>query len=277
MTVEPTEPAFRSAAELAVWQRFRDELRPHDVLLTNVRLTDALGDHECDLIIGLEGAGIAVIEVKGGRVTHNGTDWVQHGSTSKPINPVAQARTAKYALRSYLDQRDAWERRRVRLAHLVAFPYSTIPRELNLPDCPRTMVLDKNDLADAPLDAVWQALTSQETDNPPASAADLGVLVSCVQPAIAAPADASLRPSPFTKGARSKRRTWTIAGAAAGVAITVGAIGAVSLRGGDETSLDPRFDTCAAAKQAGYGNYIRDRDPEYAWYRDLDGDGRTCE
>lgn len=40
---------------------------------------------------------------------------------------------------------------------------------------------------------------------------------------------------------------------------------------------DPRFDTCAAAKRAGYGPYIYGKDPEYDWYRDQDGDGVVCE
>jgi len=40
---------------------------------------------------------------------------------------------------------------------------------------------------------------------------------------------------------------------------------------------DPRFPTCKAANAAGYGNYRRGRDPEYAWYRDNDHDGTVCE
>ncbi|MGS2619473.1 excalibur calcium-binding domain-containing protein [Micromonospora sp. LZ34] len=40
---------------------------------------------------------------------------------------------------------------------------------------------------------------------------------------------------------------------------------------------DPRFDTCKKANQAGYGPYRRGIDPEYAWYRDPDGDGLVCE
>ena len=130
-------------------------LGPDDVLLANTRFTDNRGDHESDLILGLAGAGIAVIEVKGGRVTHNGTDWVQHGGTSKIIRPVDQARRAKYALRSYLDAQNLWEGRRVRLAHLVAFPYSTIPADFSLPDCPRSMILDRNDLANLPRAVVY--------------------------------------------------------------------------------------------------------------------------
>ena len=39
----------------------------------------------------------------------------------------------------------------------------------------------------------------------------------------------------------------------------------------------PRFDTCGAALDAGYGEYVRGVDPEYDWYRDGDGDGVVCE
>lgn len=41
--------------------------------------------------------------------------------------------------------------------------------------------------------------------------------------------------------------------------------------------LDPRFRTCAEANAAGYGPYVRGRDPEYSWYQDRDGDGVVCE
>lgn len=40
---------------------------------------------------------------------------------------------------------------------------------------------------------------------------------------------------------------------------------------------DPRFRTCAEANKNGYGPYYRDRDPEYHWYQDRDGDGIVCE
>ncbi len=40
---------------------------------------------------------------------------------------------------------------------------------------------------------------------------------------------------------------------------------------------DPRFSSCKKAKAAGYGPYVSGTDPEYAWYRDGDNDGITCE
>ena len=43
------------------------------------------------------------------------------------------------------------------------------------------------------------------------------------------------------------------------------------------TETDPRFDTCKAAKAAGYGPYLQNVNPEYNWYRDSDHDGIVCE
>lgn len=40
---------------------------------------------------------------------------------------------------------------------------------------------------------------------------------------------------------------------------------------------DPNYGTCKQAKANGAGPYHRDRDPEYAYYRDADGDGVVCE
>lgn len=41
--------------------------------------------------------------------------------------------------------------------------------------------------------------------------------------------------------------------------------------------VDPRHESCADLAAAGLGPYLRGRDPEYAWYRDDDGDGQACE
>jgi hypothetical protein len=47
--------------------------------------------------------------------------------------------------------------------------------------------------------------------------------------------------------------------------------------GGGGGGLDPRFDYCYNAIDAGYGPYYRGSDPEYDWYDDADGDGVVCE
>jgi hypothetical protein len=43
------------------------------------------------------------------------------------------------------------------------------------------------------------------------------------------------------------------------------------------STTDPRFGTCKEAKAQGYGPYVKNRDPEYSWYRDADHDGIVCE
>ena len=121
----PPDPEFTTSGERDVWNALKPSIAGNDLLATNVRFTDHDGDHEGDLIVGLAGA------------------------VSKRIHPVDQARRTKYALRSVLDSQDRWNRRKVRLAHVVAFPYSTIPRGFPLPDCPRSMILDRQDLARA--------------------------------------------------------------------------------------------------------------------------------
>nr|WP_102509138.1 DUF1524 domain-containing protein [Sanguibacter massiliensis] len=44
-----------------------------------------------------------------------------------------------------------------------------------------------------------------------------------------------------------------------------------------EDDLDPDYGTCKEAIRHGAGPYYADRDPEYYYYRDGDGDGITCE
>ena len=47
--------------------------------------------------------------------------------------------------------------------------------------------------------------------------------------------------------------------------------------GGGDIRTDRRFGTCREANAAGYGPYVRGRDPEYDWYQDRDHDGVDCE
>ena len=45
---------------------------------------------------------------------------------------------------------------------------------------------------------------------------------------------------------------------------------------GKPKKLDPKFQTCKAANTAGYGPYFKGINPEYAWYRDANSDGKVC-
>ena len=96
----PESPRFASSAEESVWRLLNEQLLDTDLLVANQRVTDHDKDHEIDLVVAIEGAGIACLEVKGGEVWHDGESWHQRISRdrSKTIDPVRQAREGKYAL-----------------------------------------------------------------------------------------------------------------------------------------------------------------------------------
>lgn len=178
----PPDPSFASPAEREVWLALKGSLRREDVLIANLRLSDETGDHEADLVVAMPGAGIAVLEVKGGGISHDRTNWIQSDSSgSRIIDPVGQARGSKYALLRYLQRDPRWGLgQRVRLGHLVAFPYSRFDARFALPDCPRAMVLDRDDLADNPAGRLWDGLTAQETDAKVLTEAEADLLIECL-------------------------------------------------------------------------------------------------
>lgn len=177
----PEEPSFESGAERVVWTALREHLPAGSAMIANQRFTDRTGDCEADLIVAAPGFGIAIIEVKGGRVSHNGYSWMQSGRAGqRPISPVDQGRRAKYALRAYLDRSPHWPGQcDVRLAHLVAFPYSRVPADFDAPDTPRWMVIDRDETGDAAT-KVLTALHGLQDGRRPARQADVAALVAAL-------------------------------------------------------------------------------------------------
>jgi hypothetical protein len=98
MTITSTEtPRLGNPAERRTWQALADQLEPNDLVVSGQRVTDHLKDHEVDFVVGIEGAGIVCIEVKGGEVWHDGDGWRQkRGGHDHKIDPVRQAREACY-------------------------------------------------------------------------------------------------------------------------------------------------------------------------------------
>jgi superfamily I DNA/RNA helicase len=109
-------------------------------------------DYEADAVVLIPEAGIVVVEVKGGTVWWTDGEWFQArgGGSGARIDPVSQAREARYALRGYVEEDPRWRangRRRVRWAHAVVLPNSKLAEDFGSPDCPRWMVADRDDLA----------------------------------------------------------------------------------------------------------------------------------
>lgn len=79
---------------------------------------------------------------------HDGSDWLQRSRRDgyvKVIDPVRQVRQARYALRSFVESDPGWTQARPRWNHVVVFPNSDVSQGFALSDCPRWMVIDRND------------------------------------------------------------------------------------------------------------------------------------
>ena len=163
----PDDPRLATATERQVFNALVAQLGDGDVVIAGQRVTDHQKDHEIDFVVAIEGAGIVCVEVKGGEIWHDGTDWLQrqHDGKVKVIEPVRQVRQARYALRSFIERDPRWTQGRVRWNHVVVFPKSVMPQDFALPDCPRWMVIDRTEI-DTLGRRLREVALSQETDLP---------------------------------------------------------------------------------------------------------------
>ena len=163
----PTDPRLANDTERRVWTALTEQLGDTDLVIAGQRVTDHLKDHEIDFLVAIEGAGIVCIEVKGGEVTHTGRDWLQrlHSGRIKTIEPVRQVRQARYALRDFIEKDPRWTQGRVRWNHLVVLPNSQFSPSFALTDCPRWMVVDRDDFPTL-VERIRDVAHSQKQDLP---------------------------------------------------------------------------------------------------------------
>jgi hypothetical protein len=175
----PEHPKFETATEGEVWDVLRAKLGPEDVLMANLRLSDEVKDHEADIVAIIAGAGVVVLEVKGGSVGVVGGQWRQSGNDTRTFDPVDQARTTKYAIRKYVESDPRWRntsRQRIRWAHSVALPNTDLHDDFSMPDCPRWAVHGRGDIPDL-AGRLYDVVVMQETNNLPPSAQDVDLIV----------------------------------------------------------------------------------------------------
>ena len=120
-----------NGAEARVLHELEKQARPGDVILQGVRFTDPKnGDVEADFLLLMPELGVAVIEVKGGRVSYTDGEWTLTGITDpnyrRRISPIDQARKAKHALRRYLDRQPEWSLGLVRSSWFVVMPETEV-------------------------------------------------------------------------------------------------------------------------------------------------------
>jgi len=143
----PDAPDFASAAERTVWEHLCAQLPEGAALLAGQRVTQDGAEVEADLLVLWPGCGMAVIEVKGGRVSLREGRWYQadrSGERELKKSPIAQAQTAKHHLISYLNNASSTPIGRA--AHLAVLPYTELPDSWDPPEAPRALTLDATDL-----------------------------------------------------------------------------------------------------------------------------------
>jgi Nuclease-related domain/UvrD-like helicase C-terminal domain/PhoH-like protein len=133
-----------------MWEALRDQLPDDAALFYSLQLKENANDYEADLVVAWPGVGVAVIEVKGGMVSHANGEWTQSGQAGghRIGDPVVQAQDAKHVLHRYLKPR-ATLCANARSVHLVAFPFTEVPAGWETPGCPRGMVIGKADVANS--------------------------------------------------------------------------------------------------------------------------------
>lgn len=176
----PEDPRFTTQSERVVWERLRSTLRPQDTLIANYRLTDTAQDHEADLIVVMPGVGVVVVEVKGAGIGLRDGQWTMlRGDERRLVDPVGQARGTRHALRQFVESDRRWaesSRSPVRFAHAVVTPFTALGTDFHLPDCPRWMIHDSQDLPDLAR-RLAEFPTGFESHRRPPTADDCDVIV----------------------------------------------------------------------------------------------------
>lgn len=151
--------------------------RPARLLVANLRLTDHAKDHEIDIAVVMPGEGVVVLEVKGSGLRHDGRRWLMpRNGREAPVDPVKQARDAKYALRSFVTGDPRWgSRGSIRWVHAVAAPYVAFDDDFALPDCPRWAVVDRTETPQV-VARLHEALRQQETHHRAPDADDVRLI-----------------------------------------------------------------------------------------------------
>ena len=163
----PENPILANETERKVLALLQEQLGENDLIVASQRVTDHQKDHEIDFVVAIRDAGIVCLEVKGGEVSHSGHEWQQRSRSGhvKTIDPVQQVRQARYALRDFIESDPRWTQARPRWNHVLVFPNSEFSPDFGLPECPRWMVIDRNELGQLGARLREVALT-QKTNQP---------------------------------------------------------------------------------------------------------------
>ncbi|GAA1529526.1 nuclease-related domain-containing DEAD/DEAH box helicase [Brevibacterium picturae] len=149
VTLIPQQPDFNgSTAEASVWKALCEQLPEDATMVHGQRLTGDDKDVEIDILLLWPGFGIAVVEVKGGRVGVEDGTWITQDSQGHrnrlKVSPLEQAMVAKHTLVDYLRSRVSTLPGPI--SHLAVLPYTQLPQDWDQPDALRGQLVDSTQL-----------------------------------------------------------------------------------------------------------------------------------
>ena len=153
----------RTKSERMVVDAIRRQLLPGEVLLENLRLTDAqAGDVEIDLAVLIPMLGIAVIEIKGGTIEYRDGEWTSRTANGiRRIKPVEQVRRGKHALRNFLSRNGVTGERLAHTEWFIAMPHTVVDGDMG-PEAVAETLLGANEISNA-MQLVRTRLVTQVT------------------------------------------------------------------------------------------------------------------
>lgn len=147
-TLLPPNPTFEHPSEGVVWRALVEQAPSNWTIIAGQHLTDSQREYEIDLLVLMPDQAIVALEVKGGSVwVDDGRWWQASPEGDHRIDPVRQAEGGKYAARSYVEHDPRWSRGRVQWGHGVVLANSAVAQDFSLPDLPRRLVHDRDDVA----------------------------------------------------------------------------------------------------------------------------------
>ncbi|WP_230009091.1 nuclease-related domain-containing DEAD/DEAH box helicase [Microbacterium sp. Bi128] len=145
-------------AEKVLWDALKKSLPDDAVLAHSVQVRNGRAEHEIDILVLWPGVGMAAIEVKGGLVSVDNGQWYQSDKSGKRkiLSPVVQSQGSLHAFKNWVGDQLGTPLTS-RFAYMAALPYTPVPQDWEMAGCPRTLVLDQNDVV-SPADLVRTAI-----------------------------------------------------------------------------------------------------------------------
>lgn len=142
----PEQPAFEDHSEREVWKWLQKTLPSDSVIFTNLKFNNNDHRHEIDFLVAMPNLGVALVEVKGGKITPNADSTFTQSSSheSHSEDPAGQAERNMYGISEYVQR--YWSRGQFKVKPLLAFPYSDIESAYHRPTISRSAIIDQVDL-----------------------------------------------------------------------------------------------------------------------------------